>query len=93
MKTCNLVVPWEYGIHVRPATKIVHLLKTMDVEAYFVIKNKKYNAKKAMELLFMEAYYGDNLLFEAIGNDALDAVKKITLLFSTSDEENYLGTY
>lgn len=88
---CHLTVPWEYGLHVRPATKIARLLKKMDLEAHFILNDKKHNAKKTMELLSMEAYYGEELVFQALGKDAQEAVQKISELFE--EKENPLGVY
>ncbi|WP_372368489.1 HPr family phosphocarrier protein [Candidatus Uabimicrobium sp. HlEnr_7] len=92
--TCKLIVPWEYGVHIRPATKIVKLLKKFDSETYFSIHNKKYNAKKMMELLTMEAHCGQKIEFLAVGSDAEEVVEKLKVLFNEYDEEeSQLGAY
>jgi len=92
--TCKLVVPWQYGVHVRPATKIVKLLKKFESEVYFSIHDEKYNGKKMMELLTMEAYYGQEMTFSASGNDAKEVVQELQALFNEDDEEeSQLGAY
>lgn len=89
-------MPWEYGVHIRPATKIVKLLKKFDSEAYFSVRSQKYNAKRMMELLTMEAYYGQKIKFSASGSDAQEVVEKLKELFNENDddnEESQLGAY
>ncbi|BBM83177.1 HPr family phosphocarrier protein [Candidatus Uabimicrobium amorphum] len=95
--TCKLVVPWQYGVHMRPATKIVKLLRNFDSETYFSIHSEKYNAKKILELISMEAYCGQKIKFSASGSDAQEVVEKLKELFSEEDddddEESQIGAY
>ena len=89
-------MPWQYGVHIRPATKIVKLLKKFDSEAYFSVHSQKYNAKRMMELLTMEAHFGQKINFSASGNDAQEVVEKLKELFNEKDdddEESQLGAY
>ena len=99
--TCDLTVPWEYGVHIRPATKIVKLLKKFNSDVYFSINNGKHNAKRVMELLTMEAYCGETITIDVIGDDAEEAVRELAVLFKKRDaseededeEGSQLGAY
>lgn len=85
----EVIVNWPLGLHIRPATKIVQMLKPFSSEIRFYKDDVICNAKSLIQLLTLEAGIGDSVNIHAIGEDAREAVDTITIFFQTyKDEED-----
>jgi phosphocarrier protein len=80
MQTVTVTVINEVGLHARPASLMVNLLKeyTSKIEVY---KNgnaeKKQIIKSIFSVMALGAIYGDELTFEADGADEKEAIEAI----------------
>lgn len=80
MKSVQVTVVNEIGIHARPASFLVNLVKgyTCDIECY---KNgnteKRHQTKSILSVMAMGAKKGDELTFNATGEDEEAAIAAI----------------
>lgn len=85
MKKINITLETEGGLHARPASLLVNLVKAFDSE--IMIKkddnDSLYNAKSMMSILSMGAGNGTNLEFHIVGDDEEAASIKLKELLST----------
>ncbi len=79
----------EQGLHMRPATKITELAKGFS--SRIVLKNgeRTANGRSMMELLLLIVEPGHELVVEAVGGDAHDAVEKLAAFLGSDDWETY----
>lgn len=90
----EVVVNWTLGLHIRPATKIVKLLKPFASDIKFLRDGTSCNAKSVIQLLTLEAGKGDAVDIHAVGEDAEAAVEAVRLFFQTyDDEDGIIGPY
>ncbi len=82
----HITVPWKSGIHVRPATKIVELLRTFSAEVEFIKEDSQCNAKSILGILTLAAAYGESITVTGKGDDANEALHALNRLF-----KEYLG--
>jgi phosphocarrier protein HPr len=68
----------EYGIHARPATRLVNLAMTFDCEIDLTAMGKTINLKSIMGLMSLGIYKGEHVTIIANGKDAEKAVEQIT---------------
>lgn len=67
----DIKVPNAYGLHARPASKMVYLAKGLDLEAKVSVDNKQWhNAKSINNLSLLGAKKDDTLYFRLKGSDA-----------------------
>lgn len=80
MEIITVVVINSVGLHARPASLLVNLLKNYEcnIEVY---KNgddtKKYQSKSILSVMALGAAKGDTLTFEAKGKDEKEAVNAV----------------
>ena len=84
----KVVINWEYGLHLRPATNIAKLSGKFSCEIKFIKGDNVCNARSVMGILTLEAQYGDNLYIETYGEDAIDALNELKKFFNEVDEGN-----
>ncbi len=84
----NVVVAGEHGLHTRPASRLVEMIRQYDCEVYlhrpdltyynFLLQGRPYvNVKSIINLLTMDAVQGEQLEFIAAGPDAERALAAI----------------
>lgn len=71
MKKINIILDTTGGLHARPASLLVNLVKTYDSEVMIKKDTNEslYNAKSMMSILSMGAGNGTNLEFQITGAD------------------------
>ena len=83
----TVVIKHKYGIHARPAAKIVALSNTFtsDIE---VIKTGEppANAKNILDIMMLAAAPGVSLELRTRGNDAIEALEKLAELMESDFE-------
>jgi phosphocarrier protein len=83
----TITVSNRAGIHARPSSMIVQLIKNHKSNIYFEKDNDRINAKSIMGLLTLGATYGTEIKIIAEGEDEEDAVKILADLFDSKFEE------
>ncbi|MBN2378413.1 HPr family phosphocarrier protein [candidate division WOR-3 bacterium] len=80
MKTLEIVIKNEIGLHARPAAQFVKIAEGFTSEIWVTKDGMRVNGKSILSLLTLAAEEGSMLLLEADGPDeheALEALKKI----------------
>lgn len=75
----EFIVTAEYGIHARPAKRLVDLAMTFDAEIFIEALKKEVNLKSIMGLMSLGIYKGEKVLITADGHDAKRALDAIEL--------------
>jgi phosphocarrier protein HPr len=75
-----IVIRNKQGLHARPATLFVKLANEFRSEIFLVRGNERIDARSMMELLTFGAGMGTQLVLEARGDDAHDAVEALAQL-------------
>ncbi|MDM8534669.1 HPr family phosphocarrier protein [Clostridiaceae bacterium HSG29] len=75
----------ENGIHARPASKIVNIVKNAESEVFLIKDGKKHNAKSIMSILGMGIKKGDEIEIDVTGSDSNEIESKLIQIFK---EEN-----
>jgi phosphocarrier protein HPr len=68
----------EYGIHARPATRLVNLAMSFDSEIDLFAMGRSINLKSIMGLMSLGIYQGEDVTITATGRDAEKAITEIT---------------
>lgn len=68
----------EYGLHARPATKLVNLAMSFECEIHLTWEDKTINLKSIMGLMSLGIYHGQEIEISTEGKDDLEAMKQIT---------------
>lgn len=69
------------GLHTRPATVIVQLLKTAKSEVCFTYKRETINAKSIMSILMLGIGRNSKLMITVEGEDASDIMNSLLHAF------------
>lgn len=79
MKKINVTLETKGGLHARPASILVNLVKTFDSDVMIKKDDTEslYNAKSMMSILSMGAGNGTNLEFQITGNDENELEEKL----------------
>ena len=68
----------EYGLHARPATKLVNLAMTFEGDVSLTWEDKTINLKSIMGLMSLGIYHGQEIEISTQGKDEVEAMKKIS---------------
>jgi phosphocarrier protein len=68
----------EYGLHARPASKLVQLSMGYPCEINLIWQNKTINLKSIMGLMSLGIYHGETVKIEALGDSEEKALKAIS---------------
>ena len=71
----------KYGLHQRPAMKVIETASRFGSEIYLVKGEQRCNAKSIIDVIMLAAEKGTRLTVEADGTDAADAVNAMRELF------------
>ena len=86
MKKINVVVPWDQGLHARPATRLVQLARKYRSSILLKTHEKVADAKSIISVLLLCATFGTLLEVEAVGEDEFIASSEIERLFSEGED-------
>jgi phosphoenolpyruvate-protein phosphotransferase len=78
--SASMVVPFDHGLHVRPAALIASALKPFHAEVDIVLRGRAANARSGVALMALGARCADTVEVHARGGDAraaLDALAKV----------------
>ena len=73
----SFLITSEYGIHARPATRLVNLAMSFHSEINLSIEEKTVNLKSIMGLMSLGIYKGELIKVSCIGSDAEKAISAI----------------
>ena len=73
----SFLITSEYGIHARPATRLVNLAMSFHSEINLSIEQKTVNLKSIMGLMSLGIYKGELIKVSCIGSDAEKAISAI----------------
>ena len=85
----NVVIKHKYGIHARPAAKIVSLCNGFDSDIE-IIKNGESpaNGKNILDIMMLAAACGIELEIRAIGGDAEKAIAELGDMMESDFDTN-----
>ena len=83
----NVVVNNPQGIHARPANLIVRRLQSFQSKVEFIKDSQRVDAKSILDLLTLAAEQGSQLVIEATGPDAQQALDAVAELFAANFSE------
>tara|TARA_R110000850_G_scaffold19988_14_gene59843 strand:- start:2112 stop:2381 length:270 start_codon:yes stop_codon:yes gene_type:complete len=86
MPDCELTIPNEEGLHARPAAKFVKMASQFSSEIWVEKDDEEINGKSIMGLMMLAAAQGSIIRVTAEGDDAEDAIAKITVLVNSGFE-------
>ncbi len=72
----------RYGLHQRPAMKVIETAGKFTAEVYLVKDEQRCNAKSIIDVIMLAAEKGTKLIVEAEGSDAQAAVQALVTLFA-----------
>ena len=81
MKRTKVIVPWEGGLHARPAAKLVQTMKGFHSIIVLKCNGKVADIRSIFSILMLCATMGTALDVEAIGDDENDATHAVEQLF------------
>ncbi len=71
------------GIHARPSVKIVELTNQFSSDIFISKDDLKVDGKSILDILTLAACFGSELIIEAYGEDAENAVNALSNLLAT----------
>lgn len=74
----KFVIISEYGLHARPATRLVNQAMSFESELSLTAFNRSVNLKSIMGVMSLGIYHGEVIEISAEGPDAEEAIKGIT---------------
>ena len=84
----SVTITNKYGLHARPAMQFVELASRYAADVRLMRGDKTADAKSIMEVLMLAAENGADLVIEAHGEDAQQAIEALSeLVASKFDEE------
>ncbi|MEC8824234.1 MAG: HPr family phosphocarrier protein [Verrucomicrobiota bacterium] len=86
MPACELTIPNDEGLHARPAAKFVKLASRFSCEIWVEKDDEEINGKSIMGLMMLAAAQGAVIKVSAEGDDAEEAISKITELVNSGFE-------
>ncbi len=87
MKTANVKVINELGLHARPAAKLTQKANEFLSEIKLIKGDRQVNCKSIMGVMLLAASKGTELTLIADGTDEAEAVEEICKLFENRFEE------
>lgn len=83
----NVTVKNKLGLHIRPASAIVQLLKAFQASVFFTYKQETVNARSIMSILKLMAKKNAEITITAEGEDAKGAMKALMQAFKRGFKE------
>lgn len=87
MKKITVTVPWDQGLHMRPAAKLVHLAQKYRSAIRIRSQDKIADAGSIINIMPLYAAFGTLLEDEISGDDETVALVEIEHLFDGGDAD------
>ncbi len=88
MRTITVVVPWEEGLHLRPAARLVKLAKSVHSTVSLKAGGKVADARSILSILLLAASLGAVVQIDICGVDEVQAQEAIVEIFEDVLDEN-----
>lgn len=82
MKRAHVVVPWEAGLHLRPASKLVRLAQQFRATVLLRCGEKIANLGSILSVVALCAVAGTALEVQAAGEDEAEAIRAVEAAFT-----------
>jgi phosphotransferase system HPr (HPr) family protein len=82
----TVIVRNKQGLHARPAALFVQVANKFDSRVTVMYNNEKVNGKSIMGILMLGAEQGTEIIIEADGKDALEALVELEKVVSCEEE-------
>ncbi len=82
----TVTVNLENGLHLVPCSRIVRWVRRFDCDVQICNGDLAVNAKNVLDLMMLNAVHGTELVLEAHGDGALQAVDGLVRLFESDFE-------
>ncbi|RKL61388.1 HPr family phosphocarrier protein [Thermoanaerobacteraceae bacterium SP2] len=83
----QVTVKCSAGLHARPASKIVEILKKYKGDVYFVSEKKNINCKSMIQLMTAQIKQGDRITIKLNGSDEADELELMKEIIKILDED------
>ncbi len=83
----TILISNKLGLHARASAKLTHLANKFTSQIFISKSGKKVNAKSIMGIMMLAAGIGSEILIEAEGEDAFQAIEQISQLFNDKFDE------
>ncbi len=87
MRQTKVTVPWDSGLHLRPAAQLIHLARGYQSEIRLRRGGKIADARSILGVLLLSAGLGTALDIEAAGVDEGEAILAVQRFFEAEDQE------
>lgn len=82
MKRTQVKVPWDEGLHMRPAAQIVECAKKYQSNTRIRLGSRIADSRSILSIIMLCATFGTVLEVESYGNDEDAAIAEISSIFS-----------
>lgn len=82
MKRAHVVVPWEAGLHLRPAVKLVRLAQQFRATVLLRCGERIANLGSVLSIVALCAVAGTTLEVQAAGEDEAEAIRALEAAFT-----------
>lgn len=86
MTTRSVIVPWQKGLHLRAATKLVNLANSFRSTIRIHYQGQVANLRSIVSVIGLCAVMGSPLLIEVTGDDEVEAVQAVMQVFAGGEE-------
>jgi phosphotransferase system HPr (HPr) family protein len=80
--TCTVIVPFEHGLHARPAAQLAAALRPFPSDVRFVFRGREANARSTVAMMSLGVRAGEAIEAWAIGDDAGAALAMLERSFA-----------
>lgn len=81
MKRTKVVIPWNDGLHLRPAAELVHVARKFRSTIYLRCGSKIADLRSILSIIALCATMGSVIELEATGDDEQQAAQAVEQVF------------
>lgn len=81
MRTFTVKVPFEEGLHARPASELAKVCQVIDSEIVLTKDGREVNPKSILGIMTLGVTFGDEITFDVTGSDEDAAIESIEAFF------------
>ena len=86
MKKVTVTIPWQEGLHLRPAVELVRLAGSFRSNILLRCGAKLADARSVLSVMILAATMGTVLEVEVHGEDEQQAIEAVESVFSSDDK-------
>lgn len=81
MRKSKVSIPWEEGLHLRPATRVVKCAQAFQSAVFLKLNDRLADARSIMAVILLGASCGTVLDLEVSGSDEEEAMAAVAAAF------------